>query len=144
MLRPAAVVSPSGRRCSTVVTPIRVLRCAAPGRAFASITLAATFTGPYSGIAFGLAEACGGLEPSEVVATGGMLRNDLFSTILADVLERPVARLRETDTAAALGAAFADVPERVAALIPTAATIEPSGADYEEVGSGISGRASGS
>jgi sugar (pentulose or hexulose) kinase len=84
------------------------------------------------GIAFGLAEACGGLEPSEVVATGGMLRNDLFSTILADVLERPVARLRHTDTAAALGAAFADVPERVAALIPTAATIEPSGADYEE------------
>ena len=31
-----------------------------------------------------------------------------------------------------LGRHSADVPERVAALIPTAATIEPSGADYEE------------
>jgi sugar (pentulose or hexulose) kinase len=84
------------------------------------------------GIAFGLAEACGGLEPSEVVTTGGMLRSVLFRTILADVLGRPVARLRETTSAAALGAAFADVPERVAALIPTAATTQPSGADYEE------------
>jgi hypothetical protein len=30
-----------------------------------------------------------------------------------------------------LGAAFADVPERVAGLVPAAATTEPSGADYE-------------
>ena len=84
------------------------------------------------GIAFGLAEACGGLEPTEVVATGGMLKSPLFATILADVLGRPVVRLLETPSAAALGAAFADEPERVADLITAAATIEPSGADYEE------------
>jgi xylulokinase len=84
------------------------------------------------GVALGLAEACGGLEPSEVVATGGMLRSTLFRLILADVLGRPVVRLRETTSAAAVGAAFADAPERVAALISPSATTEPSGADYEE------------
>ena len=83
------------------------------------------------GIAFGLAEACGGLQPAAVVVTGGMMRSPLFCTILADVLGRPITRLREATSAAALGAAFADVPERVAGLIPAAATTEPSGADYE-------------
>ena len=84
------------------------------------------------GIAFGLADACGGLEPVEIVASGGMLRSELFRTILADVLGRPLLRLRETTSAAALGAAFADTPERVASLLPTAAVSEPSSADYEE------------
>ncbi len=84
------------------------------------------------GIAFGLAEACGGLQPTEVVATGGMLRSALFRLIVADVLGRPVARLHETTTAAAFGAAFADAPERVPDLIAVAATTEPTGADYEE------------
>jgi sugar (pentulose or hexulose) kinase len=60
-----------------------------------------------------------------------MMRSPLFCTILADVLGRPITRLREATSAAALGAAFADVPERVAGLIPAAATTEPSGADYE-------------
>ena len=83
------------------------------------------------GIAFGLAEACAGLEPSEVVASGGMMRSVLFRAILADVLRRPVARLRMTiGSAAALGAAFADVPERVPAVIRVAAVTDPSGADY--------------
>ena len=84
------------------------------------------------GIAFGLADACGGLQPAEVVATGGMLQSELFATILADVLARPIVRLAETTSAAALGAAFADVPERVADILEAAATTEPSGADYEE------------
>jgi ribulose kinase len=84
------------------------------------------------GIAFGLAEACGGLEPTEVVASGGMLRSRLFRTVLADVLGRPVVRLRETTSAAALGAAFADIPERVAPLLSHPAPTPPSGADYVE------------
>ncbi|HET9085228.1 MAG TPA: FGGY-family carbohydrate kinase [Candidatus Limnocylindrales bacterium] len=84
------------------------------------------------GIAFGLADACGGLQPAEVIATGGMLRSDLFRTILADVLKRPIAGLHEETSAAALGAAFADVPERVPGLVRAAATTTPSGADYEE------------
>lgn len=84
------------------------------------------------GIAFGLAEACGGLQPAEVVATGGMLRSDLFRTILADVLGRPIVTPHEETSAAALGAAFADAPERVAGLLHVAATTDPSGADYEE------------
>ena len=84
------------------------------------------------GIAFGLAEACGGLQPAEVVATGGMLRSDLFRAILADVLGRPIVSLREETSAAALGAAFADAPERVPALVRTAATTQPPGADYED------------
>lgn len=83
------------------------------------------------GIAFGLADACGGLEAAEVVATGGMLRSDLFGSILADVLRRPVMSLREETSAAALGAAFADAPERVPDLLRPATTIAPSGADYE-------------
>jgi sugar (pentulose or hexulose) kinase len=84
------------------------------------------------GIAFGLAEACGGLQPTEVIATGGMLRSDLFRTILADVLGRPIVSLYEETSAAALGAAFGDVPARVPHLVRTAATTRPSGADYEE------------
>ena len=84
------------------------------------------------GIAFGLADACGGLQPTQVVATGGMMRSPLFCTILADVLGRPIIRLSEATSAAAFGAAFADVPERVAGLIEADATTEPSGADYEE------------
>ena len=84
------------------------------------------------GIAFGLAEACGGLDPTEVVASGGMLQSALFRTILADVLRRPVVSVQEETSAAALGAAFADAPERVPGFLRTAATTEPSGADYEE------------
>jgi sugar (pentulose or hexulose) kinase len=84
------------------------------------------------GIAFGLAEACGGLQPTEVIATGGMLRSDLFRTILADMLGRPIVSLYEETSAAALGAAFGDVPARVPHLVRTAATTRPSGADYEE------------
>jgi sugar (pentulose or hexulose) kinase len=82
------------------------------------------------GVAAGLEQACGGLQPAEVVATGGMMRSALFRTILADVFGRPVLRLREATSAAALGAAFADVPERVPALLAVAAVTDPSGADY--------------
>jgi sugar (pentulose or hexulose) kinase len=84
------------------------------------------------GIAFGLAEACGGLEPADVVASGGMLHSPLFRTILADVLARPVVSLQEGTSAAAFGAAFADAPERVPGLLRAAATTEPSGADYDD------------
>jgi sugar (pentulose or hexulose) kinase len=84
------------------------------------------------GIAFGLAEACAGLRPREVVAAGGMLRSALFGAILADVLGRSVIRSQDAATAAMLGAAFADAPERVPDLVRIAAVIEPSGADYAE------------
>lgn len=84
------------------------------------------------GIALGLAEACDGLRPREVVAAGGMLRSALFREILADVLGRPVIRSRDEASAALLGAAFADTPERVPDLIRVASVIEPSGADYAE------------
>jgi xylulokinase len=84
------------------------------------------------GIAFGLAEACAGLRPREVVAAGGMLRSALFRGILADVLGRPVIRARDETSAAMLGAAFADAPERVPGLVRVASVIEPSGADYAE------------
>jgi sugar (pentulose or hexulose) kinase len=84
------------------------------------------------GIAFGLAEACAGLRPREVVVAGGMLRSALFGAILADVLGRSVIRSQDAATAAMLGAAFADAPERVPDLVRIAAVIEPSGADYTE------------
>ena len=84
------------------------------------------------GIAFGLAEACAGLRPREVVAAGGMLRSALFRGILADIVGRPVIRSRDEASAAMLGAAFADAPERVPGLVRVASVIEPSGADYAE------------
>ncbi len=84
------------------------------------------------GIAFGLAEACAGLRPREVVAAGGMFRSALFGGILADVLGRPIMRSRDEASAAMLGAAFADAPERVPGLVRIASVIEPSGADYAE------------
>jgi ribulose kinase len=84
------------------------------------------------GIAFGLAEACAGLRPREVVAAGGMLRSPLFRQILADVLGRSVIRAPDEASAAMLGAAFADAPERVPGLVRVGAVIEPSGADYAQ------------
>jgi sugar (pentulose or hexulose) kinase len=82
------------------------------------------------GVAFGLAAACGSLDPHEVVISGGMTASPLFVQILADVLAAPVARLASTGSAAALGAAFADIPEDLARLVPIASVTRPSGADY--------------
>jgi sugar (pentulose or hexulose) kinase len=61
-----------------------------------------------------------------------MLRSALFRGILADVLGRPVIRSRDEASAAMLGAAFADAPERVPELVRVASVVEPSGADYAE------------
>jgi len=84
------------------------------------------------GVAIGLAEACETLRAAEVVVSGGMVRSRLFRGILADVLERPVGRLRGAGSAAALGAAFADAPLRVDSVARVVAITTPSGADYRD------------
>jgi sugar (pentulose or hexulose) kinase len=61
-----------------------------------------------------------------------MVRSPLFRVILADVLERPVGRIRGVGSAAALGAAFADAPLRVGSMAHVVAVTTPSGADYRD------------
>jgi sugar (pentulose or hexulose) kinase len=85
------------------------------------------------GVALGLADACAGLRPAAVVATGGLLRSGVFRQALADALELPIHPLA-VPSAPALGAAFADDPARPASFArPTRRPVLPSGADYRDL-----------
>ena len=115
----------------------RVPRPAAPLRgAWAGIGLAHTPAHLYrsilEGICLGVRYASDGLAPRDVIVGGGLAESNLMLAILADVLGRPVSRVRHAQPAA-FGVAFAGAGERIPELNSVVQTIEPSGADYDRI-----------